>query len=157
MSKKMKTIDGCTAAAHVAYAMSDVAAIYPITPSTPMGEIADEWAAQGRKNIFGQTLLVKQMQSEAGAAGAVHGALAAGSLTTTFTASQGLLLMIPNMYKISGELLPGVFHVTARALASHALSIFGDHADVMSVRQAGFVLLCSGSVQEVMDLALVSH
>ena len=118
MSKKMKTIDGNTAAAHVAYAMSDVAAIYPITPSTPMGEIADEWSAQGRKNIFGQTLLVKQMQSEAGAAGAVHGALAAGSLTTTFTASQGLLLMIPNMYKISGELLPGVFHVTARALAS---------------------------------------
>ncbi len=157
MSKKMKTIDGCTAAAHVAYAMSDVAAIYPITPSTPMGEIADEWSAQGRKNIFGQSLLVKQMQSEAGAAGAVHGALAAGSLTTTFTASQGLLLMIPNMYKISGELLPGVFHVTARALAAHALSIFGDHADVMSVRQAGFVLLCSNSVQEVMDLALVSH
>ncbi len=157
MSKKMKTIDGNTAAAHVAYAMSDVAAIYPITPSTPMGEIADEWAAQGRKNIFGQTLLVKQMQSEAGAAGAVHGALAAGSLTTTFTASQGLLLMIPNMYKISGELLPGVFHVTARAIATHALSIFGDHADVMSVRQAGFAMLCSNSVQEVMDLALVSH
>ncbi len=157
MSRKMKTIDGNTAAAHVAYAMSDVAAIYPITPSTPMGEIADEWAADGRKNIFGQTLLVRQMQSEAGAAGAVHGALAAGSLTTTFTASQGLLLMIPNMYKISGELLPGVFHVTARALAAHALSIFGDHADVMSVRQAGFVMLCSNSVQEVMDLALVSH
>ncbi len=157
MSRKMKTIDGNTAAAHVAYAMSDVAAIYPITPSTPMGEIADEWAAQGRKNIFGQTLMVKQMQSEAGAAGAVHGALAAGSLTTTFTASQGLLLMIPNMYKISGELLPGVFHVTARAIAAHALSIFGDHADVMSVRQAGFAMLCSNSVQEVMDLALVSH
>ena len=157
MSRKMKTIDGNTAAAHVAYAMSDVAAIYPITPSTPMGEIADEWAAQGRKNIFGQTLMVKQMQSEAGAAGAVHGALAAGSLTTTFTASQGLLLMIPNMYKISGELLPGVFHVTARAIAAHALSIFGDHADVMSVRQAGFSMLCSNSVQEVMDLALVSH
>ena len=157
MSRKMKTIDGNTAAAHVAYAMSDVAAIYPITPSTPMGEIADEWSAAGRKNIFGQTLLVRQMQSEAGAAGAVHGALAAGSLTTTFTASQGLLLMIPNMYKISGELLPGVFHVTARALAAHALSIFGDHADVMSVRQAGFVMLCSNSVQEVMDLALVSH
>ncbi len=157
MSKKMKTIDGNTAAAHVAYAMSDVAAIYPITPSTSMGEIADEWSAQGRKNIFGQTLLVKQMQSEAGAAGAVHGALAAGSLTTTFTASQGLLLMIPNMYKISGELLPGVFHVSARALAAHALSIFGDHADVMSVRQAGFAMMCSSSVQEVMDLALVSH
>ncbi len=157
MSKHMKTIDGNTAAAHVAYAMSDVAAIYPITPSTPMGEIADEWAANGRKNIFGQTLLVKQLQSEAGAAGAVHGALAAGSLTTTFTASQGLLLMIPNMYKISGELLPGVFHVSARAVAAHALSIFGDHADVMAVRQTGFALLCSNSVQEVMDLALVAH
>ncbi|MDQ1331939.1 MAG: Pyruvate:ferredoxin (Flavodoxin) oxidoreductase, partial [Thermodesulfobacteriota bacterium] len=157
MAKKMKTIDGNTAAAHVAYAMSDVSAIYPITPSTPMGEIADEWAAQGRKNIFGQTLNVKQMQSEAGAAGAVHGALAAGALTTTFTASQGLLLMIPNMYKISGELLPGVFHVSARAIAAHALSIFGDHADVMAVRQTGFALLCSNSVQEVMDLALVSH
>ena len=157
MAKNMKTIDGNTAAVHVAYALSDVAAIYPITPSTSMGETADEWAAQGRKNIFGQTLNVKQMQSEAGAAGAVHGALAAGSLTTTFTASQGLLLMIPNMYKISGELLPGVFHVSARALAAHALSIFGDHSDVMSVRQAGFALLASGSVQEVMDLALVSH
>nr|CBX30158.1 hypothetical protein N47_D29670 [uncultured Desulfobacterium sp.] len=157
MAKKMKTIDGNTAAAHVAYAMSDVAAIYPITPSTPMGEIADEWAAAGRKNIFGQLLNVKQMQSEAGAAGAVHGALAAGAFTTTFTASQGLLLMIPNMYKISGELLPAVFHVSARAIAAHALSIFGDHADVMAVRQTGFALLCSGSVQEVMDLALVSH
>ncbi len=157
MARKMKTIDGNTAAAHVAYAMSDVAAIYPITPSTPMGETADEWAAEGRKNIFGQILNVKQMQSEAGAAGAVHGALAAGALTTTFTASQGLLLMIPNMYKISGELLPGVFHVSARAIAAHALSIFGDHADVMAVRQTGFALLCSNSVQEVMDLALVSH
>ena len=157
MAKKMKTIDGNTAAVHVAYALSDVAAIYPITPSTSMGETADEWSARGRKNIFGQTLNVKQMQSEAGAAGAVHGSLAAGSLTTTFTASQGLLLMIPNMYKISGELLPCVFHVSARALASHALSIFGDHSDVMSVRQAGFAMLASGSVQEVMDLALVSH
>lgn len=157
MTRKMKTIDGNTAAAHVAYAMSDVAAIYPITPSTPMGETADEWASEGRKNIFGQILNVKQMQSEAGAAGAVHGALAAGALTTTFTASQGLLLMIPNMYKISGELLPGVFHVSARAIAAHALSIFGDHADVMAVRQTGFALLCSNSVQEVMDLALVSH
>ncbi|MBU1053248.1 MAG: pyruvate:ferredoxin (flavodoxin) oxidoreductase [Proteobacteria bacterium] len=157
MAKKMKTIDGNTAAAHVAYAMSDVAAIYPITPSTPMGEIADEWAAQGQKNVFGQILHIRQMQSEAGAAGAVHGALAAGALTTTFTASQGLLLMIPNMYKISGELLPAVFHVSARAIAAHALSIFGDHADVMAVRQTGFALLCSGSVQEVMDLALVSH
>jgi pyruvate-ferredoxin/flavodoxin oxidoreductase len=157
MGKKMKTIDGNTAAAHVAYAMSDVAAIYPITPSTPMGETADEWAAQGRKNIFKQTLNVKQMQSEAGAAGAVHGALAAGALTTTFTASQGLLLMIPNMYKISGELLPGVFHVSARAIAAHALSIFGDHADVMAVRQTGFAMICSNSVQEVMDIALIAH
>ncbi|MEE8398876.1 MAG: pyruvate:ferredoxin (flavodoxin) oxidoreductase [Desulfobacterales bacterium] len=157
MTKEMQTIDGNTAAAHVAYAMSDVAAIYPITPSTPMGEIADEWAANGRKNIFGQALNVKQLQSEAGAAGSVHGALVAGALTTTFTASQGLLLMIPNMYKISGELLPAVFHVSARALSAHALSIFGDHSDVMGVRQTGFSLLCSGSVQEVMDLALVSH
>ncbi|RJP86603.1 MAG: pyruvate:ferredoxin (flavodoxin) oxidoreductase [Desulfobacteraceae bacterium] len=157
MAKEMQTIDGNTAAVHVAYALSDVAAIYPITPSTSMGETADEWAAKGRKNIFGQTLNVKQMQSEAGAAGAVHGSLATGSLTTTFTASQGLLLMIPNMYKISGELLPCVFHVSARALAAHALSIFGDHQDVMSVRQTGFAMLASGSVQEVMDLALVSH
>ncbi|MBC2714406.1 MAG: pyruvate:ferredoxin (flavodoxin) oxidoreductase [Desulfobacteraceae bacterium] len=157
MAKKMKTIDGNTAAVHVAYALSDIAAIYPITPSTSMGETADEWSAQGRKNIFGQTLNVKQMQSEAGAAGAVHGALATGSLSSTFTASQGLLLMIPNMYKVSGELLPCVFHVTARALSAHALSIFGDHSDVMSVRQAGFAMIASGSVQEVMDLALVSH
>jgi pyruvate-ferredoxin/flavodoxin oxidoreductase len=153
----MKTMDGNTAAAHVAYAMSEVSAIYPITPSSTMGEIADEWAAQGRKNIFGQSVLVRQLQSEAGAAGAVHGSLAAGALTSTFTASQGLLLMIPNMYKISGELLPGVFHVTARALAAHALSIFGDHADVMAARQTGFAMLASGSVQEVMDLALVAH
>lgn len=157
MAKKMQTIDGNTAAVHVAYALSDVAAIYPITPSTSMGEVADEWAARGRKNIFGQSLIVRQMQSEAGAAGAVHGALAAGALTTTFTASQGLLLMIPNMYKISGELLPGVFHVSARALAAHALSIFGDHSDVMSIRQTGFAMIASGSVQEVMDLGLVSH
>ncbi len=157
MVKKMQTIDGNTAATHVAYALSDVAAIYPITPSTSMGETADEWAAAGRKNIFGQTLSVREMQSEAGAAGAVHGALAAGALTTTFTASQGLLLMIPNMYKISGELLPAVFHVSARALAAHALSIFGDHSDVMAVRQTGFNQIASGSVQEVMDLALVSH
>lgn len=157
MAKKMQTIDGNTAAVHVAYALSDVAAIYPITPSTSMGEVADEWASRGRKNIFGQSMIVRQMQSEAGAAGAVHGALAAGALTTTFTASQGLLLMIPNMYKISGELLPGVFHVSARALAAHALSIFGDHSDVMSVRQTGFAMIASGSVQEIMDLALVSH
>ena len=157
MAKKMKTIDGNTAAAHVAYAMSDVAAIYPITPSTPVGEISDEWAAQGRKNIFGQIMMVRQLQSEAGAAGAVHGSLAAGALTTTFTASQGLLLMIPNMYKMSGELLPCVMHVTARAIAAHALSIFGDHQDVMAVRQTGFAILASASVQEVMDLGLVAH
>ncbi len=157
MAKRMKTIDGNTAAVHVAYAMSDVAAIYPITPSSSMGEIADEWSAQGLKNIYGQSLNVKQMQSEAGAAGAVHGSLAAGSLTTTFTASQGLLLMIPNMYKMSGELLPAVFHVTARAIAGHALSIFGDHQDVMLVRPTGFALLASASVQEAMDLALVAH
>ncbi len=153
----MKTIDGNTAAAHVGYAMCDVAAIYPITPSTPMGEISDEWSAQGRKNIFNQQLMVRQLQSEAGAAGAVHGALAAGSLTTTFTASQGLLLMIPNMYKISGELLPAVFHVSARAIAAHALSIFGDHQDIMACRQTGFAMLGSSSVQEVMDLGLVAH
>ncbi|MFW5975326.1 MAG: pyruvate:ferredoxin (flavodoxin) oxidoreductase [Desulfosalsimonas sp.] len=157
MMSKMQTIDGNTAAVHVAYALSEVAAIYPITPSTSMGETADEWAAGGRKNVFGQPLHVRELQSEAGAAGAVHGALAAGSLTTTFTASQGLLLMVPNMYKISGELLPGVFHVTARAVATHALSIFGDHSDVMAVRQTGFAELASGSVQEVMDLALVAH
>ncbi|RPJ79737.1 MAG: pyruvate:ferredoxin (flavodoxin) oxidoreductase, partial [Deltaproteobacteria bacterium] len=157
MAKQMQTIDGNTAAAHVAYAMSDVANIYPITPSSPIGEIADEWAAGGRKNIFGQTLLVRQLQSEAGASASVHGALAAGALTSTFTASQGLLLMIPNMYKMSGELLPAVLHVTARAIAAHALSIFGDHQDVMAVRQTGFALLASASVQEVMDLGLVSH
>jgi pyruvate-ferredoxin/flavodoxin oxidoreductase len=141
MAKKMKTIDGNTAAAHVAYAMSEVAAIYPITPSSPIGEICDEWAANGLKNVFGQKLLVRQLQSEAGAAAAVHGSLAAGALTSTYTASQGLLLMIPNMYKMSGELLPGVLHVTARAVAAHALSIFGDHQDVMAVRQTGFALL----------------
>ncbi|MDD3310689.1 pyruvate:ferredoxin (flavodoxin) oxidoreductase [Pseudodesulfovibrio sp.] len=157
MAKKMKTMDGNTAAAHVAYAMSETAAIYPITPSSPMGEIAEEWAAQGRKNIFGQTVQIRQLQSEAGAAGAVHGSLAGGALTTTFTASQGLLLMIPNMYKIAGELLPGVFHVSARAVAGHALSIFGDHQDVMACRQTGFAQLFSNSVQEVMDLSLVAH
>jgi pyruvate-ferredoxin/flavodoxin oxidoreductase len=157
MGKVMKTVDGNTAAAHVAYALSDVAALYPITPSTPMGEISDQWASEGRTNIFGQKVSVKQLQSEAGAAGAVHGSLAAGALTTTFTASQGLLLMIPNMYKIAGELLPGVFHVSARAIAAHALSIFGDHQDVMAVRQTGFAMLCSGSVQEVHDMALVAH
>lgn len=157
MTQKMKTIDGNNAAAYVAYAMCDAAAIYPITPSSPMGELCDEWAANGTRNIFGQPMLVRQLQSEAGAAAAVHGALAAGSLTTTFTASQGLLLMIPNMYKISGELLPGVFHVSARAVAGHALSIFGDHQDVMAVRQTGFGLLASNSIQEAMDLALVAH
>jgi pyruvate-ferredoxin/flavodoxin oxidoreductase len=157
MAKKMKTIDGNTAAAYVAYAMSDAAAIYPITPSSPMGELCDEWAANGQKNIFGQTMVVRQLQSEAGAAAAVHGSLAAGALTTTFTASQGLLLMIPNMYKIAGEILPGVFHVTARSVAGHALSIFGDHQDVMAVRQTGFALLASASVQEVMDMSLVAH
>ncbi len=157
MAKKMTTLDGNTAAAHIAYALSDVAAIYPITPSSDMAEICDEWAAYGRKNIFGQTLQVSTMQSEAGAAGAVHGALVTGALATTFTASQGLLLMIPNMYKISGELLPAVFHVSARTLSTHALSIFGDHSDVMAARQTGFALLASASVQEVMDLALVAH
>ena len=151
------TIDGNTAASHVAYAFSDVAAIYPITPSSPMAEIADEWGAAGRKNLFGQQIKIAEMQSEAGAAGAVHGSLVGGALTTTFTASQGLLLMIPNMYKIAGELLPCVFHVSARALAAHALSIFGDHQDVMACRQTGFALLASNSVQEAMDLALVAH
>ena len=157
MGKKMKTIDGNSAAAHVAYAMSDVATIYPITPSSGIGEMCDEWSAGGRENIFEQTLMVRQLQSEAGAAASVHGALAAGSLTTTFTASQGLLLMIPNMYKIAGELLPAVFHVTARSVAGHALSIFGDHQDVMAVRQTGFALIASASIQEVMDLGLVAH
>ncbi len=154
--KKM-TIDGNTAASHIAYAFSEVAAIYPITPSSPMAEVADEWSAQGRKNMFGQPLRLAEMESEGGAAGAVHGSLVAGALTTTYTASQGLLLMIPNMYKIAGELLPTVFHVSARALAAHALNIFGDHADVMACRQTGFAMLSSNSVQEVMDLALVAH
>lgn len=157
MAKVMKSMDGNTAAAHVAYAFTDVAAIYPITPSSPMAELVDKWSAHGRKNLFGQEVEVVELQSEAGAAGAVHGSLAAGALTTTFTASQGLLLKIPNMYKIAGELLPGVFHVSARALASHALSIFGDHSDVMACRQTGFALLASGSVQEVMDLAGIAH
>lgn len=157
MRKKMQTIDGNTAATNVAYAMSEVAAIYPITPSSPLGEIADNWASKKRKNIFGQVLNIKQMQSEAGAAGAVHGSLVSGALTSTFTASQGLLLKIPNMYKIAGELLPCVFHVTARSVSAHALSIFGDHQDVMAVRQTGFALLASSSVQEAQDLALVAH
>ena len=157
MKKRMQTIDGNTAATHVAYAMSEVATIYPITPSSPLGEIADNWASKGRKNIFGQVLNIKQMQSEAGAAGAVHGSLAAGAVTSTFTASQGLLLKIPNMYKIAGELLPCVFHVTARSISAHALSIFGDHQDVMAARQTGFAMLASNSVQEAQDLALVAH
>ena len=156
MAKTM-TIDGNTAASHVAYAFSDVAAIYPITPSSPMAEVADDWAANGRINLFGQKVRIAEMQSEGGASGAVHGSLKGGALTTTFTASQGLLLMIPNMYKISGELLPGVFHVSARALATHALSIFGDQSDVMACRQTGFAMIASASVQEVMDLALVTH
>ncbi|MEG1586305.1 MAG: pyruvate:ferredoxin (flavodoxin) oxidoreductase, partial [Bacteroidales bacterium] len=155
--KKFLTCDGNQAAAHIAYMFSEVASIYPITPSSTMAEYVDEWAANGRKNIFGETVKVEEMQSEAGAAGAVHGALQAGALTTTFTASQGLLLMIPNMYKIAGELLPCVFHVSARTIASHALSIFGDHQDVMSARQTGFAMFCTGSVQEVMDLAGVAH
>ncbi|MBQ4340410.1 MAG: pyruvate:ferredoxin (flavodoxin) oxidoreductase [Firmicutes bacterium] len=157
MGKKMKTMDGNTAAAHIAYAFTDVAAIYPITPSSVMAENVDEWAAYGRKNIFGQEVSVVEMQSEGGAAGALHGSLAAGALTTTFTASQGLLLMIPNMYKIAGELLPAVMHVSARTISTHALNIFGDHSDVMSTRQTGFAMLASGSVQEVMDLAGVAH
>ncbi len=155
--KKFMTCDGNTAAAHIAYMFSEVAAIYPITPSSTMAELVDEWAANGRKNIFGETVLVQEMQSEGGAAGAVHGSLMNGVLTNTFTASQGLLLMIPNMYKIAGEQLPSVFHVSARTIASHALSIFGDHQDVMSVRQTGFAMLAEGSVQEVMDLSGVAH
>ncbi|HUM24159.1 MAG TPA: 2-oxoacid:acceptor oxidoreductase family protein, partial [Saccharofermentans sp.] len=154
--KKM-TMDGNTAAAYTSYAFTENAAIFPITPSSPMADYTDQWAQEGRKNIFGQTVNVVEMQSEGGAAGAVHGSLATGALTTTYTASQGLLLMIPNMYKISGELLPCVFHVSARALAAHALNIFGDHADVMACRQTGFAMLCSNSVQEVADLAAVAH
>ena len=157
MARKMKTMDGNHAAAHASYAFTDVAAIYPITPSSPMAEATDEWATDGRTNMFGQTVQITEMQSEAGAAGAVHGSLAAGALTTTYTASQGLLLMIPNLYKIAGEQLPGVFNVSARALASHALSIFGDHSDVYACRQTGCAMLCESSVQEVMDLTPVAH
>lgn len=156
-NKIMKTMDGNTAAAHVSYAFTDVAAIYPITPSSPMAEHVDEWSANGQKNIFGQQVVVSEMQSEGGASGAVHGSLQGGALTTTYTASQGLLLMLPNMYKIAGELLPAVFHVSARSVAAHALSIFGDHSDVMAARQTGFAMLASGSVQEVADLAGVAH
>ncbi|EIW19839.1 MULTISPECIES: pyruvate:ferredoxin (flavodoxin) oxidoreductase [Pelosinus] len=155
--RKMKTMDGNTAAAYISYAFTDVAAIFPITPSSPMAEAVDEWSAQGKKNLFGQTVKVMEMQSEAGAAGAVHGSLQAGALTTTYTASQGLLLMIPNMYKVAGELLPAVFHVSARALATNALNIFGDHQDVMAARQTGCALLAESSVQEVMDLSAVAH
>ena len=155
--KNFLTCDGNQAASHMAYMFSEVAAIYPITPSSNMAENVDEWAAHGRRNIFGDEVKVAEMQSEAGASGAVHGSLQAGALTTTFTASQGLLLMIPNMYKLAGELLPGVFHVSARTVAAHALSIFGDHSDVYATRQTGFAMLASGSIQEIMDLAGIAH
>ena len=156
-TKKFITCDGNQAASHVAYMFSEVACIYPITPSSTMAEYVDEWAANGLKNIFGEQVKVVEMQSEAGAAGALHGALQTGTLATTFTASQGLLLMIPNMYKMAGELLPAVFHVSARTLAAHALSIFGDHSDIYATRQTGFAMLAAGSVQEIMDLAGVAH
>src|SRR5512138_3613238 len=155
--RRMITVDGNEAVASIAHRVSEVIAIYPITPSSPMGEFADEWSAKGKQNIWGTVPQVTEMQSEGGAAGAVHGALQAGTLCTTFTASQGLLLMIPNMYKIAGELLPGVFHVSARTVAAHALSIFGDHGDIYATRQTGFAMLASGSVQEIMDLAGVAH
>ncbi|MBQ2348614.1 MAG: pyruvate:ferredoxin (flavodoxin) oxidoreductase, partial [Clostridia bacterium] len=157
MSRKMKTMDGNNAAAHVSYAFTDVAAIYPITPSSVMADETDKYSAGGRKNLFGREVQVTEMQSEGGAAGAVHGSLSAGALTTTYTASQGLLLMIPNMYKIAGELLPSVIHVSARALTSHALSIFGDHSDIYACRQTGYAMLCSNNPQEIMDLAAVAH
>ena len=156
-TKKFITCDGNQAASHIAYMFSEVACIYPITPSSTMAEYVDEWAANGLKNIFGEEVKVVEMQSEAGAAGALHGALQTGALTTTFTASQGLLLMIPNMYKMAGELLPAVFHVSARTVAAHALSIFGDHSDIYATRQTGFAMLAAGSVQEIMDLAGVAH
>ena len=152
MARKMKTMDGNQAAAHASYAFTEVAAMYPITPSSVMPEHTDEWATEGRKNIFGRTVQITEMQSEAGAAGAVHGSLVAGALTTTYTASQGLLLMIPDLYKIAGEQLPGVIDVSARAVSSHALNIFGDHSDVYACRQTGCAMLCESSVQEVMDL-----
>ncbi|HCO18694.1 MAG TPA: pyruvate:ferredoxin (flavodoxin) oxidoreductase, partial [Tissierellales bacterium] len=157
MARRTEAMDGNTAAAYASYAFTDVAAIYPITPSSQMAGLVDEWSSNGRRNIFGDTVLVKEMQSEGGAAGTLHGSLQAGALTSTYTASQGLLLMIPNMYKVAGELLPAVFHVSARSLASNALSIFGDHQDVMATRQTGFTLLASSSVQQVMDLAAVAH
>jgi len=155
--RNKKTMDGNTAAAHVAYAFSEVAAIYPITPSSPMAESMDEWVSQDRKNIFDEKVRIVEMESEAGAAGAVHGSVTAGSYTSTFTASQGLLLMVPNMFKIAAEQTPTVFHVAARAVSTHALSIFGDHSDVMACRQTGFAMLASNSVQQVMDLAAVAH
>ena len=157
MSSKKAIMDGNEAAAYTSYAFTEVAGIFPITPSSPMAEYVDEWAANGKKNLFGQPVEVVEMQSEGGAAGTVHGALQSGALTTTYTASQGLLLMIPNMYKIAGEMLPGVFHVSARTLSAHALSIFGDHSDVMGVRSTGFGMLASASPQEVMDLGAVAH
>ena len=157
MNSKTVIMDGNEAAAYISYAFTEVAGIYPITPSSPMAEHVDCWAANGKKNLFGSPVRVVEMQSEGGAAGTVHGSLQAGALTTTYTASQGLLLMLPNMYKIAGEMLPGVFHVSARTLSSHALSIFGDHSDVMGVRSAGFSMLASSSVQEVMDLGAVAH
>ena len=157
MARKFKSMDGNNAAAYVSYAFTEVAGIFPITPSSPMADLVDQWSAAGQKNIFGTTVKVSEMQSEAGASGTVHGSLAAGAMTTTYTASQGLLLMIPNMYKIAGELLPCVFHVSARTVSTHALNIFGDHSDVMACRQTGFAMLAEGSVQEVMDLAPVAH
>ena len=157
MARPKQSMDGNTAAAHVAYAFTDVAAIYPITPSSPMADYVDQWSASGRENIFGNQVKVVELQSEAGAAGTVHGSLGAGALTTTFTASQGLLLMIPNMFKIAGEQLPSVFHVSARTVASHALNIFGDHSDVYSCRQTGFAMLAESNPQEVMDLSAVAH
>ena len=157
MSRNKRSMDGNTAAAHVAYAFTEVAAIYPITPSSVMAELTDAWSASGQKNVFGDEVKVVEMQSEAGAAGTVHGSLAAGALTTTFTASQGLLLMIPNMYKIAGELLPCVIHCSARCVATHALNIFGDHSDVYACRQTGFAMMAESNPQEVMDLAAVAH
>ena len=157
MARKFKTMDGNNAAAHVSYAFTEVAGIYPITPSSPMADLVDQWSATGLKNIFGSTVKVVEMQSEAGASGTVHGSLGAGALTTTYTASQGLLLMIPNMYKIAAEQLPCVFHVSARTISTHALNIFGDHSDVMACRQTGFAMMCETNPQEVMDLAPVAH
>ena len=157
ISRNTQTMDGCQAAAHVAYAFSEAAAIFPITPSSPMAELCHEWACAGRENLFGQSMVISQMQSEAGAASAVHGALLAGSLASTFTASQGLLLMLPALYRMAGELLPGVIHVAARTIATHALSIFGDHSDIYACRQTGAAIFSQSSVQEVMDLAPVAH